>query len=71
MVIPLLIGAIDLASGLEEMEIGRGAEIIQTKALLQSVINTEKSPGDFRRLAVTQIAVKDYQLIPMVKNLKE
>ena len=26
--------------------------------------NTEKSPGDLRRLAVTQISVKNHQLIP-------
>ena len=27
--------------------------------------NTEKSPGDLRRLAVTQTPVKDHQLTPM------
>ena len=32
---------------------------------------TEKSPGDLRRLAVTQTPVKDLQLQLMRKNLKE
>ena len=31
----------------------------------------EKSPGDLRRLAVTQIPVKDHQLTPIWKTLKE
>ena len=33
--------------------------------------NTEKSPGDLRRLAATQTPVKDYQLMLMGKTLKE
>ena len=33
--------------------------------------NTEKSPGDLWRHAVTQIPVKDYQLTLMGKTLKE
>ena len=33
--------------------------------------NTEKSPGDVRRLAVTQTPVKDHQLTLMWKTLKE
>ncbi len=33
--------------------------------------NTEKSPGDLRRLAVTQTPVKDYQLTLVWKALKE
>ena len=31
-------------------------------------LNTEKSPGDPRRLAVTQTSVKDYQFVLMWKN---
>ena len=31
--------------------------------------NTEKSPGDLRRLAVTQIPVKDHQLMLMWKTI--
>ena len=33
--------------------------------------NTEKSPGDLRRLSVTQTSVKDHQLTLMGKILKE
>ena len=33
--------------------------------------NTEKSPGDLRRLAVTQTPVKNHQLILMWKTVKE
>ena len=33
--------------------------------------NTEKSPGDLRRIAVTQTSVKDYQLTLMWKTPKE
>ena len=33
--------------------------------------NTEKSPGDLRRLAVTQTPVEDDQLTLMWKTLKE
>ena len=33
--------------------------------------NTEKSPGDLRRLAVTQTPVKNHQLTLMWKTLKE
>ena len=33
--------------------------------------NTEKSPGDSRRLAVTQTPVKDHKLTLMCKFLKE
>ena len=33
--------------------------------------NTEKSPRDFGRLAVTKISVKDHQLTLMWKSLKE
>ena len=33
--------------------------------------NTEKSPGDLRRLAITQTSVKDHQLTLLGKTLKE
>ena len=33
--------------------------------------NTEKSPGDLRRLAVTQTPMKDHQLTLMWKTLKK
>ena len=65
-IIPIAIGAFDtvtkgLLKGLEDIEVGRRVETIQTTALL----NTEKSPGDLRRLAVTQTPVKNHQLTLM------
>ena len=45
---------------MEELEIGGRAEAIQTFLLFGQ--NTEKYLEDLKRLAVTQIAVKDHQL---------
>ena len=39
--------------------------------IIENGQNTEKSPGDLRRLAVTQTPVKDPQLKLMWKTLKE
>ena len=39
--------------------------------IIENDQNTEKSPGDLRRHAVTQTPVKDIQLTPMCKTLKE
>ena len=74
-IIPIVIGAFGtvtkgLLKGLDDMEVGGRVEIIQTTALLRTVQNTEKSPGDLRELAVTQIPVKNYQLTQMWKALK-
>ena len=33
--------------------------------IIENSQNTEKSPGDLRRLAVTQTPLKDYQLKPI------
>ena len=52
----------ELLQGLENLEITGRAETIQTTALLGSTRVSTKSPGDFRRLAVTQIPVKNHQL---------
>ena len=53
-IIPIVIGAFGtitkgLLKGLEDLEVGDRVETIQTTALL----NTEKSAGDLRKLAVT------------------
>ena len=65
-IIPIVIGALGavtkgLLKGLEDLEIRGREETIQTTALLRTAENTEKSPGDLRRLAVTQSPVKDHQ----------
>ena len=64
-VIPLVIGALgtvpkDLERGMEELEIRRRIKTMQT---VEIGLNTEKSPGDLRRLAVSQTLTKDHQLI--------
>ena len=38
-------------------------------SIIENGQNTEKSPGDLRRLAVTQTPVKDHQLMLMGKTL--
>ena len=65
-IIPIVIGAFGtvtkgLLKGLEDLEVSGRVETIQTTALL----NTEKSPGDLRRLAVTQTPVENHQLTLM------
>ena len=39
--------------------------------IIENDQNTEKSPGDLRRLAVTQTPMKDHQLTLMWKTLEE
>ena len=67
---PIVIGALGtvtkgLLNGLEDLEVGGRVETIQTTALLRTAKNTETSPGDLRRLAVTQTPVKNHQLTLM------
>ena len=66
-VIVIIIGALgtvpkDLVKWLEELEIRGRANTIENTNIGQS---TEKSPGDLRRLFVTQTLVKDRQLTSM------
>ena len=63
-IIPIVIGAFGtvikgLLKGLEDYYI------------IENGQNTEKSPGDLRRIAVTQTPVKDRQLTLMWKTLKD
>ena len=51
-----------LLKGLEDLEDGGQVETIQTTDIIANVQNTDKSPGDLRRLAVTQTPVKVHQL---------
>ena len=69
-VIPNVIGAFGtvtkgLLKGLEDLEVGGRVETIQANSLIANCHNTEKSPGDLRRLAVTQTPVKGHQLTLM------
>ena len=49
-----------LLKGLDDLEVGRQVETFQ---ITENGQNTETSPGDLRRLAVTQTPVKNHQLI--------
>ena len=66
--IPIVIGALGtvhkgLIKGVEDLEIrGREATIY---CITEIGLNTEKSRGDLRRLAITQNPVKDNQLMLM------
>ena len=50
-----------LVKGLEDLEIRGRVETVQTITLLRLA----RSPGDLRKVAVTQTLVKDYQLTLM------
>ena len=57
---PILIGAFATVTkgalkGLEDLEVGGRVETIQTTKNIENGQDTEKSPGDSRRLAVTQL----------------
>ena len=69
-VISIVIGALGtipkgLIRGMELLNIGRWAEIISITEIGK---NTEKSPGDLRRITVRQILVKDHQLMLVWKT---
>ena len=69
-IIPVVIGAFDrvttgLLKGLEDLEVGDRVETIQNNSIIEDDQNTEKSPGDLRRLAVAQSPVKYHQLTLM------
>ena len=54
-IIPIVIGAFGtvtkgLSKGLQDLKITGRVETIQTTTLLRSAQNTEKSPGDLKRL---------------------
>ena len=73
-VIPIVISA----PGTIPKRIGKGTGGVGNKrmsgndpddSIIDNGQNTEKSPGDLRRLAVTQIPVKNHQLTLMGKTL--
>ena len=70
-IIVIVIGAFgtvtkELLQGLEDLEVG----VHPNYYIIENGQNTEKSPGDLRRLAVTQTPVKDHRLTLMWKTLK-
>ena len=67
-IIPIVTGALgtvteELVQGLEDLEIRERVETIQT--IIEIGQNTQKSPVNMRRLAVTQTSAKDHQLTLM------
>ena len=54
-----------LLKGLEYLEVGDRLEDQPSNSIIENGQNPEKSPGDLRRLAVTQSPVKDHQLTLM------
>ena len=74
-IVPIVIGAFDtvtkwLLKSLEHLEVG-GCRVLPNDNIIEDGQNTEKSPGDIRRLAVTQTPGKSHQLTLMWKTLKE
>ena len=64
-IIPIIIGAFGIVTkgllkGQEDLEVGGRAETIPNDYIIENGQNTEKGPGDLRRLAVTQTPVKDH-----------
>ena len=75
-IVPIVIGALGtitkgLLKGLEDLDVGGRVETIPNDSIAENGQNPETSPGDLRRLAVTQTPVKNHQLILMWKTLKE
>ena len=67
-VTPIVIGALEmvpkgLVSGSGRVENWRMSRDHPKYSIVQIGQNTEKSPGDLRRLAVTQTPIKNYQLM--------
>ena len=61
-IVPIVIGAVDtiikgLLKGLEDMQVG-----YPNDSITENGQNTEKSPGNLRRLSVTQTPVRNHQL---------
>ncbi len=70
MFIPIMIGAFGtvtkgLIKGLEDLGNHRTSGDHPNYCIIEISQNTEKSPGDLRRLAVSQTPVKDHQLTLM------
>ena len=66
---PIVIGAFGtITKGLGSWQTGRD---YRNDSIAENSQNPETSPGDLRRLAVTQTPVKNHQLTLMWKTLKE
>ena len=75
-IIPIVIGAFGtvtkgLLNGLEVLEVGQTRGDHPVDSIIENGHNTEKSPGDLRRLAVTQTPLKKPSANADVKNSNE
>ena len=75
-IVPTVIGAWGtiskwLLKGLEDLESWRTSRDYPNDSIAENGQNPKTSPGDLRRLALTQTPVKNHQLTLMWKNLKE
>ena len=66
-VIPIVVNALDLVKELENLETSGDNPNCSIVEIGQ---NTEKSPGDLRKLAVTQTPIRNHRLTLMRKTLK-
>ena len=67
-IVPIVIDSLGtvtkgLLKGLEDLEVSRSGGDYPNGSIAEDGQNTETSPGDLRRLAVTQTPVKNHQLI--------
>ena len=72
--IPIVVGTFGTVTkvslkGLEDLEVGGRWGDHSNDSIIENGQNTEKSPGDLMRLAVTQTPVEDHQLTLMRKTL--
>ena len=58
-----------LVKGLEDLN--KEVEAIQDNSIIKIGQNTEESPGDLRRLVITQTPVRNHRLTLVWKILKE
>ena len=75
-IIPIMIGAFGtdtkgLFKGLVDLEVGRTSGNQPNHYIIENSKNTEKSPGDLWRLAVTQTPLKNHQRKLMCKTPKK
>ena len=75
-IVPIVIGALGtitkgLLKGLEDLEVWWMGRDYPNDNIAKNGQNPETSPGDLRRLVVTQTPVKNHQLTLMWKTLNE
>ena len=71
-IVPIVIGALStVIKGPWGLETWRTGRYYPNDSIAEDGQNTKTSPGDLRRLAITQTPVKNHQLILMWKTLEE